>query len=384
MFRLLRRLLFLLPPEVAHGLAIGALSLLEPLPALCRALRRLTTGQTHLPCKVAGLSFDNPIGLAAGFDKDAEAVAGLFALGFGFVEIGTVTPRPQPGNPPPRLFRVPEHRALINRMGFNNHGARAAAGRLRELSFRPGLVGANLGKNKTTPNERAADDYLSCLDELAPLSDYLVLNASSPNTPGLRELQEPEALRALLQAVVRRRDERAPGKPVFLKIAPDLSLEAVDEIVDVALECKIDGLVATNTTIARPFEGPLANQTGGLSGAPLRARSTEVIRRAFRRARGKLPIIGVGGVFSAEDAYEKLRAGAALVQVYTGFVYEGPAFVRRLLLGLRSLLERDGFASVAEVIGLDSEHGSAGLRTNLSSGLVTSADATPEARDHHR
>ncbi|MHB8872977.1 MAG: quinone-dependent dihydroorotate dehydrogenase [Myxococcaceae bacterium] len=352
MYRLLRALLFFLPAETAHHAGLWVLSLLEGSVGLARLLRRRAGGGEGLAITVAGLKFPNPIGLAAGFDKDAQAVTGLFALGFGSVEVGTVTPRPQPGNEPPRLFRLPEHRALINRMGFNNQGAAEAAARLRELPWRPGPVGVNIGKNRDTPLGSAVDDYLACVDALGQAGDYLVVNASSPNTPGLRSLQEPEALFALLTAVRARLDRVAPGKPLFLKIAPDLALEAVDAIVDVALACRVDGLIATNTTVTRPLPGrPEDYPSGGLSGAPVRELSTTVIRRAFLRSGGKLPIIGAGGVFTAEDAYEKILAGASLVQVYTGFVYEGPGLVRRLLRGLADLLARDGFSSVAEAVG---------------------------------
>ncbi|TQF11908.1 quinone-dependent dihydroorotate dehydrogenase, partial [Myxococcus llanfairpwllgwyngyllgogerychwyrndrobwllllantysiliogogogochensis] len=265
---------------------------------------------------------------------------------------------PQPGNPTPRLFRLPEHQAVINRMGFNNHGAAVAAAHLRQRDWRPGPLGINVGKNKDTPLERAVDDYVACVDALAPLGDYVVVNASSPNTPGLRKLQEPEQLSALLGAVQERLASVAPGKPLFLKIAPDLTPEAVDEVVDVVRAQQLAGLIATNTTVARPFEHPLAKEAGGLSGAPVREAANAVIRRAYQRSGGALPIIGVGGVFTAEDVYEKLRAGASVVQVYTGFIYEGPGMVRRILPALSALLARDGFTSVTQAIG--AEHRSAG------------------------
>lgn len=346
MYRVLRALLFLLPAEVAHHLGLLAIRLLGLVPGLWR--RALPAG-VDLSVQLGPLRFPNPIGLAAGLDKDAVAVAGFYALGFGAVEVGTLTPQPQPGNPKPRLFRIPEHLALINRMGFNNHGAARAAERLRRLGPRAGPLGINLGKNKDTPLEQAAEDYLRCAEALGPLADYVVVNASSPNTPGLRKLQEPEALAQLLSAV----RARLGDKPLFLKIAPDLAPEAVDEIVDVALRCRIDGLVATNTTLERPFQHPLAREQGGLSGRPLKERSTEVIRRAYARAQGRLPIIGVGGVFTAEDAYEKLRAGASVVQLYTGFIYGGPSTVRRVLVGLADLLRRDGLTRIADAIGAD-------------------------------
>lgn len=355
MYRLLRALLFLLVPESAHRLGMFALRLLSAWPALCQRLRARTlrAATMDLSVEVAGLRFEHPLALAAGLDKDAEAVDGLFACGFAAVEIGTVTPRPQPGNPRPRLFRLPEHRALINRMGFNNHGAVEASSRLRQRGWHPAPLGVNLGKNKDTSLEQAHEDYIHGVDLLAPQGDYVVVNASSPNTPGLRKLQEPEYLRALLGSLVHRISKVAQGKPLFLKIAPDLTPEAVDEVVDVALACGLSGLIATNTTVERPFEHPLAKEAGGLSGAPVREMSNAVIRRAWQRSQGTLPIIGVGGVFTAQDVYEKLRAGASVVQVYTGFIYEGPGMVRRIVQELGALLARDGFRSVREAVGAD-------------------------------
>ncbi len=355
MYRLLLRpLLFLLPAETAHHLGLWLLRALSALPSLCRWLRRRALRAAAVPgvdlsAQLGPLRLEHPLALAAGFDKDAVAVPALFALGFAAVEVGTVTPRPQPGNPRPRMFRLPKHAALINRLGFNNRGAAEAAGRLARLGPPAGPVGANLGKNKDTPLEGAIQDYLACAEALAPRADYLVVNASSPNTPGLRELQEPEALRALLSAVKR----VAAGKPVFLKIAPDLSMEAVDEIVDVAVEAGADGLIATNTTVERPVRHPRAGEAGGLSGAPLSAQATAVLARAFARGGGRLALVGSGGVMSAEDAYRKIRAGASAVQLYTGFIYGGPGTVPRLLGALAALLRRDGFSSVREAVGAD-------------------------------
>jgi len=355
MYGLTRALLFQLPAERAHRLGMTSLHRLGTQSGLCRRMRAKTLSAITYDASVtvAGLELAHPVALAAGLDKEAEAVDGLLALGFSAVEVGTLTPRPQPGNPTPRLFRIPEHRALINRMGFNNHGAANAAERLRARTWKAAPVGVNIGKNKDTPLENAVDDYVACVDTLAPLGDYVVVNASSPNTPGLRKLQEPEQLGTLLRAVKARLTQVAPGKPLFLKIAPDLTPEAVDEVVDVARAVGLDGLIATNTTIARPFEHPVAKEAGGLSGAPVREPSNAVIRRAYARGGGALPIIGVGGVFTAEDVYEKLKAGASVVQVYTGFIYEGPGMVRRLLEGLGPLLARDGFRSVREAIGAD-------------------------------
>ncbi len=354
MYRLIRAILFLLPEEAAHRLGIWTLRWLGRSSAIAQwSRRKALDAQSDLGSQIAGLAFPNPIGLAAGLDKDAEAVSGLFALGFGAVEVGTVTPRPQAGNPSPRLFRLLSQQALINRMGFNNCGAEEAAQRLARLCWRPGPVGVNIGKNKDTPLERAVDDYLQCVDRLTTVSDYLVINVSSPNTPDLRQLQDPERLPQLLDAL-QTRLARIGSKPLFVKIAPDLDDPALDQIVDIALEHQLSGIIATNTTLERPFSHPLAKEAGGLSGAPLRGIATRVIRRLYGRARGRLAIIGVGGVFSAEDAYEKIRAGANAVQIYTGLIYEGPAVVGRMLRGLRQLLARDGFRSLSEAVGRES------------------------------
>jgi dihydroorotate dehydrogenase len=343
-YGLLKRGLFLLSPELAHRLGMSALRVLGSV----RSAPSLPAGTPDLSVTSAGLRFAHPVVLAAGFDKDAEAVAGLFGVGFAGVEVGTVTPRRQPGNPAPRLFRIPEARALINRMGFNNHGAEAMAARLRALGRRAGPVGVNLGKNKDTPLERAVEDYLAGVDALGGVADYVVVNASSPNTPGLRQLQQAEPLRALLSAVRARLEAVGPGKPLFLKIAPDLTPEEVDAVVDVAVEVGIAGLICTNTTLARPgVQGPLAAEAGGLSGAPLGPLALETLRRAATRARGRLALWASGGVFTADDVLERLEAGADLVQVYTAFVYQGPFFVPRLLAALRARLEARGLGSLS-------------------------------------
>jgi dihydroorotate dehydrogenase len=293
--------------------------------------------------------------MAAGFDKGEVLVLGLHRLGFGHVEVGTITPRPQAGNAPPRLFRLPEHRALINRMGFNNEVVEACGRRLAALPREGrGIVGVNVGKNKDTPNERAVEDYLTGIDALHPWADYLVVNLSSPNTPGLRALQERGPLERLLGACVER--TRPLGKPLLVKLAPDLAPEALDEAVDVAVGCGASGIVATNTTIQRPGEvasHPRAQEAGGLSGAPLAPLALASLRRAHARAAGRIPIVGVGGIMDADDAYARIRAGASLVQVYTGLVYGGPALPRRILEGLSERLHRDGFQSVAEAVGTD-------------------------------
>jgi len=353
LWSILRWCLFRFDPETVHRLAHAALHAIP----LGVARRRRPRADPALRVRVLGLEFDSPIGLAAGFDKGDASVGGLFGMGFSHVEVGTITPRPQSGNERPRVFRLPEHRALINRMGFNNDGAVVCAARLAALpaAARMGPVGVNVGKNKVTPNEQALDDYLACIDQLHRYADYLVVNISSPNTPGLRQLQEKDALDRLLRGCVARLHERAPGKPLLVKLAPDLEPEALDEAVEVAIAAGVAGIVATNTTLARAGveTHPRAAEAGGLSGAPLTARSTDVIRRVARRAAGRVPVVGSGGVMTAEDAYAKLRAGASLVQVYTGFIYGGPGFPKRLNQGLLDLLARDGFSSVGQAIGAD-------------------------------
>lgn len=346
----LRPLLFRLDAETAHHVGLWGLGLWDLVPSLAAAQRRRARAdRPTLRVRLGGLDFPNPVGLAAGLDKNAEALVGLFALGFGAVEVGTVTPRPQPGNPKPRIFRLPEHQALINRMGFNNEGMEAMRARLRELPWRPAPIGVNLGKNKDTPLEAALDDYVACAHTLAPLADYVVVNLSSPNTPGLRSLQEPEALERLLVAVRR----EVVGKPLLLKIAPDLGDEAVDAVVDVARSCALDGLICTNTTITRPVHHPLEGEAGGFSGAPLFARSTEVLRRAWRRAGGALPLVGVGGIMDGETAWQKICAGASLVQLYTGFIYGGPQLPGRVLDVLEQKVSDLGLGSIAQAVGRD-------------------------------
>jgi len=355
----LRALLFRFDPERMHRLAHFALRRVTP--AMARARRPRPPPELAVRC--LGLELDGPLGLAAGFDKGDVSVAGLFGLGFSHVEIGTITPRPQPGNPRPRIFRLPAYGAIVNRMGFNNEGMEVCARRLEALprEARLGPVGINVGKNKDTPNEDAASDYLACIDRLHPFADYLVVNISSPNTPGLRQLQERDQLDRLLRACVARLRERAPGKPLLVKLAPDLAPEALDEAVDVAVAAGVSGIVATNTTLSRAGveRHPRATEAGGLSGAPLEKLATEVVRRVYARAAGRVPVIGVGGVMGPEDAYAKIRAGADLVQAYTGLIYGGPAFVKRTNEGLAALLRRDGFRSVAEAVGADHRPASA-------------------------
>ena len=332
----LKPLFFLANPERAHYLAMDLLMVASRIPGVrWWMLKRVAKRNEGRAVTVAGLTFPNPVGLAAGFDKDAKWLPALQMLGFGFVEIGTVTPRSQPGNPQPRLFRLVEDEGILNRMGFNNEGLYPAAGRLVR---RPeGLVvGGNIGKNKITPNEQAVDDYLACVDALHAHVDYFVVNVSSPNTPGLRELQGKEPLTKLLRAVVSRNSEHPGHRPVFLKIAPDLTDGQLQDIVDIVKAEGVDGVVATNTTISR--EG-LKTPTddlgpGGVSGTPVRDRSTEVVRALTAMSEGAFPIIGVGGINGPESAQEKLDAGASLVQVYSGMVYEGPGLASRIVEGL--------------------------------------------------
>ncbi|MBC7132039.1 MAG: quinone-dependent dihydroorotate dehydrogenase [Roseovarius sp.] len=335
-------LLHRLDPERAHGLALGALRLgLVPLPGPVSTPRLRTT--------LAGLDLANPVGLAAGFDKNARALTPLCRAGFGFVEVGAVTPRAQPGNPRPRLFRLTEDRAVINRFGFNNEGMAAVA---RRLARRPagGVIGLNLGANKDSA-DRAAD-FAQVLAHCGAHLDFATVNVSSPNTERLRELQGAEALSALLEGVMAARARLARPIPVFLKIAPDLDDKALAEIAGVALGSGLAGIIATNTTLSRDgLESAHRGQAGGLSGAPLFARSTRVLARLSELLGGRLPLIGVGGVGSAEDAYAKIRAGASAVQLYSALVYQGLSLVPRIARGLDALLARDGFASVAEAVG---------------------------------
>jgi dihydroorotate dehydrogenase len=332
---LIRPLLFMLSPERAHHFTFAMLNFLGAIPGVSAVLRSLfTIHHPSLERKVLGLTFPNPIGLAAGFDKDARLIDELATFGFGFIEIGTLTPKAQPGNEKPRLFRLPADRALINRMGFNNEGALTAVARLKRRSSNI-IVGGNIGKNKTTPNERAEEDYISCLETLYPYVDYFVVNVSSPNTPGLRDLQEKEPLRKLMERVVTFTRARDKTKPVLLKIAPDLTKEQLDDAIDIMRSTGTAGVIATNTTVSRlglatPTATVEAIGAGGLSGRPVRELSTDVIRYLREKLGPGYPIIGVGGIMSPEDAVEKLQAGADLVQVYTGFVYEGPGFVRRI------------------------------------------------------
>jgi len=343
MYGLARPLLFTLDPEHAHDLGLKAIEAayrtgLNPLLAL---------KPKPLPTRVYGIDFPNPVGLAAGLDKNGAHIDALAALGFGFIEIGTITPKPQSGNPRPRMFRLPEFDAVINRLGFNNDGV-AALVRNVERARRPGVLGINIGKNKDTPNERAVDDYLFCLERVYPLASYVTVNISSPNTQGLRALQEQDTLKRLI-ATLRECQEALAAKhgrrkPMLLKIAPDLSATEMDGIADVLLACEVDGVICTNTTVDREaIAGHRhAGETGGLSGRPLQARATAVLRGMAERLGAKVPAIGVGGILSGADAVSKWQAGARLLQFYTGMIYRGPALVGECVEALRGLSAAQG------------------------------------------
>jgi dihydroorotate dehydrogenase len=352
-----RPALFAQDSEAIHNRTLTVLGRVSRSPVLCSLLSAFCSG-ARLPIELFGLRFPNPVGLAAGMDKHAAAVPAWPALGFGFAELGGVTWHAQPGNPAPRMFRAVADEALINRMGFNNPGAEAMAAKLQQ--WRDGgrwpkhPVGINLGKSKATPNEKAAEDYARSFQLLRPLADFFVVNVSSPNTPNLRQLQDKNALDEILAAV---QGINSPQpRPLLVKVAPDLSFEALDEIVELAYKRKLDGIVATNTTVARPRAANEAcrrvyAESGGLSGRPLAARSTEVIRHISRQTKRALPIIGVGGIFNADDAWEKILAGASLIQVYSGLVYEGPALAKQIVRGLQRHLADAGFSTLREAVG---------------------------------
>ncbi len=327
---IIRPILFRFDPEKVHHFSFKAIWFLNKIPLVPALIRRLyVRNDTRLERIVCGIKFPNPVGLAAGFDKDAKLYDELGNFGFGFVEIGTVTPKPQDGNPKPRLFRLPEDQAIINRMGFNNGGIQSVSNRLKKQ--RNIVIGGNIGKNKVTPNEDAVQDYLICFRELHDLVDYFVVNVSSPNTPNLRELQEKKPLTDLLSTLEIENKTYEKPKPIFLKIAPDLSDEQLLDIIEIVTATQISGVIATNTTLSRvDLKSSNQTQTGGLSGKPLTKRATDVIRFLYQNSGGSFPIIAVGGIHSAEDALEKLDAGASLVQLYTGFIYEGPALIKEI------------------------------------------------------
>lgn len=349
LYPLIRPALRRLPAEAVHELSLRALEIGAG--RFFGAAARHEPDPPILAQRLWGLDFPNPVGLAAGYDKDARAADALAGLGFGFVEVGTVTPRPQPGNPKPRLFRFEEDQAIVNRMGFNSGGLDAVVARLSRRAS-TGIVGINLGKNRDSRD--AAADYAEGIRRTAGLADYLVINVSSPNTPGLRDLQTGAALEALLRRLISAREETGSRLPLLVKIAPDLSAEERRGIAQVALETGIDGLVVSNTTIERPrgLRSRRACEAGGLSGRPLFAPSTALLADMHRLTEGRLPLIGVGGIASAADAYAKIRAGASLVQLYTALVFGGPALVAEIKSGLAALLRNDGFGSVTEAVGI--------------------------------
>jgi dihydroorotate dehydrogenase len=332
---LIRPVLFLFDPEAVHHFTFRFLKLVLAVPGVKSLVSALYRQQSPtLKQKLFGLEFENPVGLAAGFDKDAKLIDELAALGFGFIEIGTLTPKSQPGNDKPRLFRLPADEAIINRMGFNNEGVEAAVTRLRNRKSKV-IVGGNIGKNKITPNEDAFSDYAQCLKTLDPYVDYFVVNVSSPNTPGLRELQEKEPLQKLMSDVKALSLQQSKPKPVLLKIAPDLTNEQLNDIIDILKSTKADGVIATNTTISRANLKASNSElekigNGGLSGKPLTARSNEVIKYLRAGLGQEFPIIGVGGIMTGQDALEKIEAGANLVQLYTGFIYSGPSLIKEI------------------------------------------------------
>jgi dihydroorotate dehydrogenase len=361
----IRPLLFAQDSEDVHNRTLSALALASRQETLCEVLQTFYAAPA-LPVDCFGLRFPNPVGLAAGMDKHAAAVPAWAALGFGFSELGGVTWYPQKGNPSPRMFRVISDGALVNRMGFNNEGARAMAGKLAGWRFlhrwpaHP--VGINLGKSKITPLEEASKDYARSFRALRPYADFFVVNVSSPNTPNLRQLQDKAALDEILAALqsLNQTDSLATTKPILVKIAPDLSFTAIDEILALIEPRRVAGLVATNTTIERPpasetMARAIYSETGGLSGKPLRSRSTEIVRYIYRQTRGAVPVIGVGGIFNAADAWEKITAGASLIQVYTGLVYEGPAIVGEIVQGVRERLREGGFRNLQEAVGSGAE-----------------------------
>lgn len=335
MYRLFRHIIFLLDPEKAHHVAMGLMSFLVRIPGIKFLLKKIHLAKRNDPFELFGLTFKNRVGLGAGFDKDAKYLDVMEAMGFGHIEIGTVTPLPQAGNDKPRLFRLFKDSALINRMGFNNEGADAIAERLKKHQQRDYILGGNIGKNKTTPNDEAASDYLKCFKKLFDYVDYFTVNVSSPNTPNLRDLQDKDSLAIILDTLQKENKSKHNPKPILLKIAPDMSFEQIDEILSVVTNYKIDGIVATNTTVSR--EGLQTSEqeiqsigAGGVSGKPLKEKSTAIVQYIYDKTNGALPIIAVGGIMRKQDAIDKFKSGAELVQLYTGFIYRGPHLVRMI------------------------------------------------------
>ncbi len=350
---MIKPFLFLLPPEKAHYFTLFLLKIILAIPLIGTLYKkRYTIKDDRLKRKVFGLDFENPVGLAAGFDKDGKSFKAMSSLGFGFIEVGTVTPKGQIGNPQPRLFRLPKDQSLINRMGFNNEGVDALVNRLKGGWPDHLIVGGNIGKNKLTPNETAEEDYVICFEALFPYVDYFVVNVSSPNTPGLRDLQDKEPLTKLLNRLQVLNKQKTNSKPILLKIAPDLTNEQLDDIIEIVETTKIEGVIATNTTISRAGLKTNPNTiksigNGGLSGRAVRQRSTEVIRYLNERSKGQLTIIGVGGISSPEDAIEKLNAGASLVQIYSGLIFEGPALIKEINKAILTKIPQPSVAQVS-------------------------------------
>ena len=347
--KLIRPLLFKIQPETAHEFGIEALKIGLSSKAAQKYVAQKFAIESFGEIERFNLKFKNPLGIAAGFDKNGVAVNQLAALGFGFVEVGTVTYNPQKGNEKPRLFRLPEDQALINRLGFNNQGTAKVVERLKQIQPNC-ILGVNIGKNKDVPNDAAIENYLASFDLAHEVADYIAVNVSSPNTPNLRELQKAENLEELLTALQKRNVELS-NKPLLVKIAPDLNDAEIEAIVDIARHLDLAGIIATNTTIKRDNLASNVNETGGLSGKPLQSKSNEIISKIYRYSNGKIPIIGVGGILTAHDAFEKIAAGACLIQAYTGFVYRGISFAREVNLGLQKILKEKGFDNLNEAVG---------------------------------
>ncbi|MCU6707626.1 quinone-dependent dihydroorotate dehydrogenase [Paenibacillus sp. J5C_2022] len=359
--KLLKPYFFKMDPEKAHHLVIDGLAAAGKVPGALGVMNAMygVNPIPQLSTELFGISFPHPVGLAAGLDKNGKATDGFSSIGFGFMEVGTVTPKGQPGNELPRLFRLPPDQALINRMGFNNEGAAAMENSLKSRKVHRIPIAVNIGKNKVTPNEEAHKDYQSCIQSLYESGDFFVVNISSPNTQGLRDLQHGEELRRLLDTVTEEIRQQAAmrnakPKPVLVKIAPDMSDEELQQTVATIMVSGVSGIIATNTTLSRDgLVHANKSETGGLSGIPLKTRSTEVIRAVYEQTGGKLPIIGSGGIFTAQDAYDKIRAGASLVEIYTALIYRGPGLLRELTSGLSDCLRRDGYSHIAEAVGAD-------------------------------
>ncbi|MFS1512000.1 quinone-dependent dihydroorotate dehydrogenase [Chengkuizengella sp. SCS-71B] len=359
--KIVKPIFFQMDPEKAHHITMNGMSLANKIPGALSLLNGLygVPEKKELSQKLWNIHFLNPVGLAAGLDKNGVAIQGFSSIGFGFMEVGTVTPKGQPGNEQPRLFRLPPDKALINRMGFNNLGVDSMAEHLQKVYTKKVPIAVNIGKNKMTPNEEAITDYRVCIQRLYSYGDFFVVNISSPNTPNLRQLQHGEELNQLLEAVmdemnIQHQQSGKEAKPVLVKIAPDLSDEELETTIQSILKHQISGVIATNTTLSRDgLSHSHAQETGGLSGKTLFHPSTEIIRKIYKISEGKIPIIGSGGIFTAEDAYEKIRAGASLVEIYTSLIYKGPSVVREINAGLLNLLKNDGFTNISEAIGAE-------------------------------